>query len=167
MNARISLLLALILGAILLTACGAPAGNATSNNQAGQPPMATTPSEDAVTQNPTDLPSDLVDTKWELSEINGQPAIKDASRPNEIEFSSEGQVAGSAGCNRFFGSFSGGEGSISFGPIGSTMMACSDELMQQEMRVFQLLESAVSYSIADGTLTITTADSSTLVLVQG
>lgn len=164
MTARINLFIVLILGALLLAACGAPASS--TPPAPTTPPATNTPQEEPAPDQPAaNTPEDLVNTTWNLTDINGTPALENDA-PNEVVFTEEGQVAGTAGCNRFFGPVSGSAGTISFGPLGSTMMACSEELMAQETTVFGLLERAVSYTIAGDTLTITTDDGATLTLTR-
>ena len=59
-----------------------------------------------------------------------------------------GRVTGFAGCNRYFGSYTAGEwGSLTFGPIGVTRMACSDG-MQLEQLLVELFRQTVRYDIA-------------------
>lgn len=41
-------------------------------------------------------------------------------------------VSGTSGCNRYFGSYEVNGGSISFGTLGGTEMACDPALMQLE-----------------------------------
>jgi heat shock protein HslJ len=69
-------------------------------------------------------------------------------------------VAGSAGCNRYFGSFTlTGEG-LSFGPgMGSTMMACEDNAMAAERAFLSAMTTVDRFDIdADGALLLISAD---------
>ena len=75
-----------------------------------------------------------------------------------------GQVNGSAGCNRYFGSYEAGQETIAFGPTGSTMMECGEPegRMDQEYSYLQALGEAEEYEVKDGKLLITYADGQVL-----
>lgn len=61
-----------------------------------------------------------------------------------------GEIAGSAGCNRYFSTYTQTDNQLTLGAIGSTRMACQDAVVQQEIRFFEGLAS-VSMVIMDGT----------------
>ena len=56
-------------------------------------------------------------------------------------------MSGSAGCNRYFGRARAESGRLSVGPLGSTMMACAQDVMDQEMLYLASLQAATSYAI--------------------
>lgn len=61
-----------------------------------------------------------------------------------------GQIAGSAGCNRYFGSYAMGEnGAIQFGPLAMTEMYCAEPsgIMDQESQYLATLAMAVAYEV--------------------
>ena len=63
-------------------------------------------------------------------------------------FGDDGQVSGSAGCNRYFASFNVTGTSLSIGTAGSTKMACGTPgVMQQESAYLSLLGQAKTYTI--------------------
>jgi heat shock protein HslJ len=65
------------------------------------------------------------------------------------EFTSEDRVAGSAGCNRYFGSAKAEAGKVTMGPFGATLMACSPEgVMAQEGQYLAALEAAKRYTLS-------------------
>ncbi|SHM58962.1 Membrane-bound lysozyme-inhibitor of c-type lysozyme [Roseovarius litoreus] len=85
-----------------------------------------------------DAASLLAAGDWRIEDVAGMGVVDDAQA--EITLSRAGRLAGSTGCNRFFGTYElTGEG-LSFGPVGATMMACPDALMMQERRIFEALE---------------------------
>ncbi len=93
----------------------------------------------------------LEDVEWVLESYGEAGSLKPAVGDAEVtaEFKSEdGQVGGSAGCNQYFGGYelSGSELSIP-GPLGSTMMACPEDVMNQEFAYLQALQVAESYEI--------------------
>jgi heat shock protein HslJ len=91
-------------------------------------------------------------TRWNLASINGNPAIE-GRNPAGLAFA-EGKVTGSTGCNRMFGSYSLTNGQLALSGLGSTRMACTPELNQQEQHFLQALGAIESYTIADDQLTL-------------
>ncbi len=85
--------------------------------------------------------------EWEIVEINGMSVVPAEHQPFPyIGFDiSESRFYGSSGCNRMMGSYKLGskEGSISFGQVAGTLMACPD--MEIEARVHKMLESVKSF----------------------
>lgn len=64
---------------------------------------------------------------WALEEMDGEAVSAEVfSRgvPNLEIFPGTGRIAGHDGCNRLFGKIIGNEGTLTFGALGSTMMAC-------------------------------------------
>jgi heat shock protein HslJ len=168
MNMRATVTAALALAAaLLLSACTSTAGPAEPGPAPTQIPTAQpAPAEPtAEEQAVNEITGDLPGTKWTLRELAGKAPVA-GDRPATIEFDPTGRAAGSSGCNRFFGSYSTDGTALTFGPLGSTMMACPDELMQQESALFAALGQAASYTIAGDTLTITAADGSTVVFTR-
>ncbi|MGZ4927767.1 MAG: META domain-containing protein [Halobacteriota archaeon] len=68
----------------------------------------------------------------------------------------DGNVTGSSGCNRYFGSYQLNKTQIKIGPIGSTLMFCADPegVMTQETSYQLLLLNVTSYVISDNILTL-------------
>ena len=52
-----------------------------------------------------------------------------------VAFGTDGKVGGNGGVNTFSGDFESGPSSVKIGPLASTKMAGSPELMAQESRV--------------------------------
>jgi putative lipoprotein len=104
----------------------------------------------------------LEDTEWFLESYGSQGNLKAVLVDTEVTAtfkSSDGQVAGSGGCNGYGGSYelTGNKLSIPE-PLISTMMSCGDEKDQQEQQFFVALQSADSYQIDEGILTIYCGD---------
>ena len=68
----------------------------------------------------------------------------------------DGNVTGSSGCNRYFGSYQLNKTQIKIGPIGSTLIFCADPdgVMTQETSYHLLLLNVTSYAISDNKLTL-------------
>jgi heat shock protein HslJ len=73
-----------------------------------------------------------------------------------VQFTRDGSVAGSVGCNRFSANYSVRGTGLTIGPTVSTLMYCASPagVMDQEQRVFELFEVAGSYAVTGETLTI-------------
>ena len=87
----------------------------------------------------------LVGTSWHLVDLHGRGALENAAVT--LEFPEEGRVAGKGSCNRYFGPVVIKGQSITFGAVGSTMMMCPEEVMNQERDFFRALETAERYEI--------------------
>lgn len=99
----------------------------------------------------------LEDTQWVLSGIviGGDAVSGTAVDQNITATFSEGQMAGSAGCNNYFASYEVDGESLTLGPAGSTKKLCADELvMERENEFLSALADINSYAIEDGMLTL-------------
>lgn len=131
MNKKIStitMLLSLLLGCLLLIGC--------------------------TTAKDQDENSSLTDTIWVLQTTN-HPLLPDTTIT--IEFNTDVQVNGSAGCNSYFGSYSLDGSGLITSPLGSTEMWC-EGFMEQESAFLQMLQSATGLTAAENSLTIHTPD---------
>ncbi len=104
---------------------------------------------------------------WVL-ESYGEPGNPKAVVPDTkvtIEFkSAESNIAGSGGCNRYFGGYEVNKNKLTIKPpIGSTRMACPEPVMDQEQEYFTLLGTTETFKIQNGKLTITCYGNKTLV----
>jgi heat shock protein HslJ len=107
-------------------------------------------------------PTELAGTSWTFVSIGGAPVAKD--RPTSLAFEA-GRLSGSAGCNRFSGSYKREGGMLTAGPLMATEMACPGPGMTQENDFFHLMRGPVSLDFpSDGTLILTGAEGRTAVL---
>lgn len=105
-------------------------------------------------------PTELAGTNWTFVSI-GSVAVA-ADRPTALQFDGN-RMSGSAGCNRFSGSYSVDGGTLKAGPLMATEMACPG--MELEQAFFKLMASPVSLTFADdGTLILTGSEGRTAVL---
>ena len=73
-----------------------------------------------------------------------------------LTVSESGSVSGSTGCNRFTGTAQVGDGTLTFGPLGTTRMACPDpEVTAIENHVLAVLAGETTYEIDAATMRIT------------
>ena len=104
----------------------------------------------------------LLGPEWVVESLDGDALIGN-SRPT-IAFNEQGQVAGSASCNRYLASYElTGEG-LSIAGGASTMMACEPLLMEQERRFLDALAAVRRFEVApDGALVLLADDGPKLV----
>jgi heat shock protein HslJ len=98
-------------------------------------------------------------TAWTLTEIRNDagdlvPVL--AGTEVTAEFSADGRVTGSAGCNRYFAGYSTSGNRISVTDAGSTMMFCGDPegLMVQEALFLGQLAASTAFRIEGTKLTL-------------
>ena len=92
---------------------------------------------------------ELAGTSWLAEDIAAQGVIDNLQ--TTLSFESENRVVGNAGCNRYFGSVLIDADKLEFGPLGSTMMACPEAVMNQEQRFLAALESSRGYRLDNQT----------------
>jgi heat shock protein HslJ len=97
---------------------------------------------------PADFRAGAGGGEWELTELAGQPApTGGGGRRATLRFESDtARVAGFAGCNRYFGTYTVDGTALRFGPIGMTRMACA-EGMELEQQLGAALEATRSYTL--------------------
>ena len=97
----------------------------------------------------------IYSSNWVLTDwtVNGNSNIISTEKPITIEFDElNKKISGSAGCNQYFGNYKLREGVLSTGPLGSTMMYCTEEIMNQETGFLGLFEPGVKISIKNSFL---------------
>ena len=80
-------------------------------------------------------PDKVGDKTWVLTSVDGSSPV-DSTRVT-MEFKpvtpEQGRISGLGPCNRYFGGYKvEGKKNLSFTPMGSTMMACPTDMMQEE-----------------------------------
>ena len=79
----------------------------------------------------------LSGSTWQVEDID-QGGIIDGSQIT-LQFADEGRIAGSTGCNRYFGTVDIERDAIAISGVGSTRRACAPALMNQEQRFLAAL----------------------------
>jgi heat shock protein HslJ len=103
--------------------------------------------------------------EWSITEI-GSSAVMGSTAPT-IAFLNDNAVAGSGSCNRFRGGFKLTGETLTIEQLATTMMACPDQVMQQEQAIIRQLEATHSFDIrADGALILKDAKGGRLVAVR-
>lgn len=105
---------------------------------------------------------------WELvsyGDTSNQATATSIDFNTFIDFSEDGELTGNVGCNSFGGDYKVDGNQITFGSIISTLMACEDPIGAQESAVLQTFTDTATYTLNGDTLTITSADGTTSVLL--
>jgi heat shock protein HslJ len=90
------------------------------------------------------------------------PTTASTERPATLSFDGE-RVGGTTGCNSIRGPYTVADGTISFGPLASTLALCTDEALQrQEDAILAALSGQVAYSLTADRLQISYGDNQTL-----
>jgi heat shock protein HslJ len=118
---RLVALVALTTMAAIAAACGVTA-----------PPSRTTVGMDV-----------LQSQQWTVSSI-GHATPPVAGTEMDLLFIADGTVTGKAGCNTFRTTYTVKDGSLRFGPVATTQMACSAPVMAQEQAFLQALDATRS-----------------------
>jgi len=100
---------------------------------------------------------------WKLVSYNGTSAA--AGADTSIEFK-DGRVNGNVGCNGFSGDYKVNGASITFDKMMSTLMACADPIGTQESVTLAALNGSASFALDGNTLTITSADGASVIVLE-
>jgi len=112
------------------------------------------------TMAPTDKATSLDGTNWVLSTLPGKALVAGSFVTLRFE---DGRVSGTDGCNRYSGAYTASGGQLQFDErMATTMMACTDPLMEQANAFMAALAQVRSYRIAAGQLILLSADDALL-----
>jgi len=92
----------------------------------------------------------LTGKTWVLTSLAGKAPL--AGTELFAEFTSARRVSGSAGCNRFAGTYRVSGSTIRISPSATTMMACARPIQRQETAFLNALSSARSFAVTRGAL---------------
>ncbi len=105
--------------------------------------------------------------RWRLERFGGGDTARapvEGSEPSLL-LDAWGLVSGSGGCNRFSGGYEFAERpSLSFRPLASTMMACSEPLGSQESRFLDALANTNGYRISGSELSLVDREAAVLLV---
>jgi heat shock protein HslJ len=112
-------------------------------------------------------PLSLEGTQWEMESYkNGDGETVDLLPGTRVTaLFEDGEVNGSAGCNRYFGGYQLFDEGINIGPLASTQMFCAqpEGVMDQEFQFLSAMQTAAAYRIADDQLELLDAAGETAV----
>jgi heat shock protein HslJ len=116
------------------------------------------PTDDETTDDEDGMSfADAYSGQYELLTLNGTPVLEGTTITMSLDAGTDLTVSGSAGCNGYGGDIvSFMPDNIEFGPIASTMMACSEPegIMEQETAFLQALENVDTLDEAQGSADI-------------
>lgn len=99
---------------------------------------------------------------WRVEDLPGQDAgALAAARPALSVRFHGGRVEGFSGCNRFAGGYTLDGPRIRVGPLAGTMMMCDEPAMALENAFRSVLAGMLTFSIAEGRLTLTSESGAT------
>ena len=110
-------------------------------------------------------PAPLVGTTWTLDSFFAPDSVSSVIAGTTITavFDNDGKVTGSAGCNRYFGSYTATGTALSVDSVGSTKMSCtSPGVGQQESTYLALLGRTASFSVTGNRLVLADANGTKL-----
>lgn len=110
------------------------------------------PAGDSPSNAPSGSGDELGGTSWVLESMGGKAKEKDIMMT--VQFTPDGKISGSGGCNRFMGEFTVTGQEMSIEPVGTTMMACEPEVMEQETSFLAALQGAKSFAVDAEKLTL-------------
>lgn len=111
--------------------------------------------------------SGSLEGEWRIADLNGGGGVADGNLLFDPGDQGTSRVSGTAGCNRFNGSWKQDGATLKLGPFAATMMACPPPLMAVEQRVLAVLEAATSVTYAkDGRAILAAADGRKLTLLR-
>jgi putative lipoprotein len=95
----------------------------------------------------------LPGTSWLVTSINRVPTTD--PKPT-IEFAADGNVSGTTGCNQYNGTYTVDGKKITFSPLASTLVACTDPATSAQESIFiETVQGATNWAIDDGNLSLT------------
>lgn len=103
----------------------------------------------------------LVGTSWVLDKM-GDQQVTDVT--STLQFTAEGMVSGSGGCNRFNGEFTEDGDVLTIGVVGTTMMACEPLVSDQEDAFLTALGDAKRFTVDGDKLSLSDEEGADLLL---
>ncbi len=135
---------AVLAAGLLLTGCsGVQHSGAGSARDAGVPGNSVV----AVTS--------LAGTRWQVTRVADQPVP--ASINSTVQFDDQGQVFGSAGCNRFTAAYRLENGGLRVKRLATTRKLCFPAIMSQEEALLRVLRGAERVYLQAGELILESA----------
>jgi heat shock protein HslJ len=98
----------------------------------------------------------LVGTNWLLVSFGEEQMVRydPDLTPVTALFAEDGTVSGSSGCNQYTGAFTEADGTLTFGPLASTMMMCDEAAMAVESAYLAALDGTHDFTINGNMLQI-------------
>jgi heat shock protein HslJ len=81
-----------------------------------------------------DATTELPGTAWDLVDLDGAEPV--GQTPPSLAFTEDGSVTGSTGCNTFNAEVTIDGTELTFGPLATTRMACTDDAAAQQEQAY-------------------------------
>lgn len=116
----------------------------------------------------SDSSPESIQGRWQLVSHGSASSQETAAADVDafIEFGADGQVGGNVGCNGFGGEYEVKGDVITFGTMIATEMFCEGPVGEQEATTFAVLFGSATYSLDGDTLTITSADGNSVIVLE-
>lgn len=111
-------------------------------------------------------PQSLLPSRWVMDslELDGQAVDLPEDKDLTIQFEDGENAMGEGGCNGFSAPYeAASDGSLTFGPVMSTMMFCESG-SEQELAYFQALENVTGFHLEGDQLFLTSEDGTTTIV---
>ncbi len=109
--------------------------------------------------------TNLTDQVWNLTQLSGKSLV--TGSVITAEFTADGKVSGTAGCNQYSGTYQANSKKISFSPnIATTRMSCDAAVNVQESAYLKALGEAKTYAISGEQLTLFDVNQASLAVYQ-
>jgi heat shock protein HslJ len=107
----------------------------------------------------------MSEVKWSLRELNDGPLLPETDIT--AQFSADGTVVGSAGCNRYRTVYRLGNETLTLGSPATTRMSGAPSVMQQEAEFLSTLRAVRSVRLVAKRLEMRAADGRTILVFAG
>lgn len=107
----------------------------------------------------------MSESKWSLRELNDGPLLPETEIT--AQFSADGTMAGSAGCNRFRSVYRVAGDSLTMGVPATTRMSGAPSVMQQEAEFLNTVRAVRSFRLVAERLEMKAADGRTILVFAG
>ncbi len=107
-----------------------------------------------------------VESNWEVEYVysDGAEIAPPAEHEATLAFLKDSRIAGTTGCNRFFGDFTAQEGNLKLENVGSTRMMCPD--MAFETAYLGAIANSVAYTVSNDELALKDNNGNITVLLK-
>jgi heat shock protein HslJ len=121
---------------------------------------------EVVSKTPVEPSAELEGVTWQLIAYLDQNGMLFMPGVESTITLQDGEAGGQGGCNMFFAPYTLDGDQLTFGPAGSTMMACEERAMAQEQAFLTSLEQVASYQIVANQLHMANADGAVILAFE-
>ena len=112
--------------------------------------------------------SAIADRDWQLMRIEAKDKTLMPMTPilASINFTKDGKVAGSTGCNRYFGNYTRNDTALDVSPLGSTKMMCMENAMEIEDAFIAAMADVKGWKLQDDDLILVDASNKSIMTFE-